>query len=355
MLSRLLPIAAAMLALFESAAPAAMLTQNGYITTTAGLYLDPIDGLYKSPYDIGSSLIPGETVQVEGFAGDDQGSVYGAGIIGKNLLNTGSGIPLMRMSVRASNSVPRDFGGANWAQASVYGDWYDIVYRNSVDSSGLIYVTINVEGNFYFSDAFSENLVDYVVGGGAVVGVGGFDSIPTDRAIPLDRSPVGSARTSALPIIQLSRDQSGWGTFVGPFRSGARMDVITELNPSLDQFGGLRGISSYNFTFAIPYNAELGGYGLGVYGAVGVIARNGFGGVDFGNTFEIAAIYDQDGTRLDWNELRFDSGLRFNPSSASPVPEPSSLALLVSGGAVGVVRFARRRRTRARLVEALSP
>ena len=72
-------------------------------------------------------------------------------------------------------------------------------------------------------------------------------------------------------------------------------------------------------------------------------AVNGAGVVDFGHTLSIGSMATSTGTVLDWDQLTFDSGLQV--PSTNPVPEPSSLALLTTGGLIGAMRYCRRRRS----------
>lgn len=151
---------------------------------------------------------------------------------------------------------------------------------------------------------------------------------------------LGYARVEVLNYVNSINEFEG---FVSPGIEGS--PVAAEYTAGYDAGGGRieqfnqsgwDSLSDGAFTYHIdvPYDELIGGYRFATILVSTAIADGLYNGSDafglsnFGHTLRFTGLSLTDGTPLNASNFRFDSGLTFD---ASPVPEPSTFVLAISG------------------------
>ena len=129
------------------------------------------------------------------------------------------------------------------------------------------------------------------------------------------------------------------------------IDTITFASPVIDpvmaiwSLGG--GSTSASFVFNAPFNIESGGATPEYGGTPLTLVLNGVAGVEGNGTIQFQGTF----TSISWNNPQYENWYGFTVGTVSPVPEPSTWAMMLLGFA-GVGFMAYRRKAKPALMVA---
>ncbi len=237
--------------------------------------------------------------------------------------------PGIRLSAVAETGPDGLGGWISYSGAASGAGWHDVIRVSGAAAPSTLRLMFNVEGSFGFDLG--------VLGSGntrfAMVMFP--DSSNTYLFEDDSRIPAAWAAANALP----TSDFQAYATrFPAPdfFLSPPGLTTNFQALPG--------GAVSWDASFDLWYNPELGGYDMAFYASL--LAESFDGGrtdADFGSTIRLTALTNVDGSPLD-GTVSFDSGFQLG-NTGSPVPEPASAVLFAIGG-VGLI-LGRRRATKA--------
>lgn len=225
-------------------------------------------------------------------------------------------------------------GGSIYLSETIVGaNWQDVIRVTGSSLPSTLRIQLQVEGRLDLREGDGE----FISTSQARVGVALLRS-SIDNPLSGTSIPQSNAYANAFPHSEVwagaQASAAGLSSF---FLSGDNTNAPTYEARNLRHGAGS---VSWDVLFDLQYDNTLGGYGMNLYASAYTSGHNytsslgGLGVADFGGTIRLTGVTLTDGNAV-LGGVTFDSGFTLGPT-ASPVPEPTSLAIFGLGSVLVV-------------------
>lgn len=223
-------------------------------------------------------------------------------------------------------------GSIYYSETIVGANWQDVIRVTGSLLPSTLRIQLQVEGRLDLREGDGE----FISGSEARVGVALLRSI--DNPLSGTSIPQSNAYARGRPHSEVwagaQASPAGLSSF---FLSGDNTNAPTYEARNLRHGAGT---VSWDVLFDLRYDNTLGGYGMNLYASAYTSGHNytsspgGIGVADFGGTIRLTGVTLTDGNAVPGG-MTFDSGFTLG-TTASPVPEPTSLAIFGLGSVLVV-------------------